>query len=84
MRMRTQQREDGMATMEAIAEALDALGDAESAQGLRALYDVMARQHLDQRGGPAALGPAALGPAAGLESTPSSLDADADDDQGGS
>ena len=84
MRMRTQQREDGMATMEAIAEALDALGDPESAQGLRALYDVMARQHLDQRGGPAALGPAALGPAAGLESAPSSLDADADEDQGGS
>jgi DTW domain-containing protein YfiP len=85
MRMRSQQREDGMATMEAIAEALDALGDLESAQGLRALYDVMARQHLASRGGPAAIGPASIEPAsAGLESGESSLDADADDDQGGS
>lgn len=77
MRMRAQQREDGMATMEAIAAALDALGDAQAAQGLYTLYDVMARQHLAARGGPASIAPRPLG----IESA--SLDAEPDEDEGG-
>lgn len=48
-RMRSQHLPEGMSTMEAVAEALDVLGDPEPAAALRALYAEINARWLDLR-----------------------------------
>lgn len=52
-RMRQQHLPEGMSTLEAVADALEVLGDPEPAEALRELYTRMTALWLDLRQGPA-------------------------------